>query len=245
MLKPLSLAVALTAFSVLSGCHHKVAAVNTPPPAPAELPAPPQPTATLTADPQVIDKGQSTTLTWHTTGATEESISGIGTVSSTASQAVTPTSSTTYTLTAKGPGGSVQASAEVTVNRTQSATVMEPSLTEQQLFARDVKDIYFDYDRYVIESSDSATVDQDAAFLKRYPNTNIVIGGHCDERGSEEYNLALGDNRAQALKTALVADGVPASRIKTISYGKEKPFCTEEDESCWHQNRVDHVERAH
>jgi peptidoglycan-associated lipoprotein len=244
MLKPLSCAVALTAVSVLSGCHHKVA-VTPPPPAPANLPAPPQPTATLTANPNVIQQGQSTTLTWHTSDATEESITGIGTVSSTSSQSVSPTSSTTYTLTAKGPGGSVQASAEVTVNRTQSATVMEPSLSEEQLFARDVHDVYFDYDRYAIQPSDSKTVDEDAAFLKKYPDMSIVIGGHCDDRGSEEYNLALGDNRAQALKSALVTDGIPASRIKTISYGKEKPFCTEEDESCWHRNRVDHVQSAH
>jgi peptidoglycan-associated lipoprotein len=233
-----------TAAVGLSGCHKKVAAV---PPPPAALPAPPpaQPTATLTASPNVIQQGQSTTLTWTTTDATSESITGIGTVAGSSSQTVSPRDSTTYTLTAKGPGGTVQASAEVTVNRVTAGAAPPPSMTEDELFAQNVKDIYFDYDRYNILPSDGSTVDQDAAFLKQYPSMNIVIGGHCDDRGSEEYNLALGVNRAESMKRALIADGIPASRIKTISYGKEKPFCTEEDESCWHKNRVDHVERAH
>jgi peptidoglycan-associated lipoprotein len=76
--------------------------------------------------------------------------------------------------------------------------------------------------------------------LKDYPDYKLTIEGHCDERGSTEYNLALGDNRASAVKNALVSAGISADRIKTISYGKEKPFCTESTEACWQQNRRGH-----
>jgi peptidoglycan-associated lipoprotein len=84
-------------------------------------------------------------------------------------------------------------------------------------------------------------VQGDAQFLAQHANINIVIEGHCDERGSTEYNLALGDQRASAVKSALTAAGVSAGRIKTISYGKEKPFCSESTEACWQQNRRGHL----
>ena len=71
----------------------------------------------------------------------------------------------------------------------------------------------------------------------------VIVEGHCDDRGSEEYNLGLGDNRAQTIKAYLIQAGVSADRIRTISYGKEKPFCTENDEQCWQQNRRDHFTR--
>jgi peptidoglycan-associated lipoprotein len=78
---------------------------------------------------------------------------------------------------------------------------------------------------------------KDAAYLNSHSNIKIVIGGYCDERGSDEYNLALGQNRADAAKNALVTAGVSASRIRVVSYGKEKPFCSESTEDCWQQNR--------
>jgi peptidoglycan-associated lipoprotein len=188
----------------------------------------------------VIDRGQSTILNWKTTGAATASISGIGSVPSSGTQNVSPHDSTTYTLTATGPGGNAEASAEVTVNREAPPTPTQPSLTESELFAQQVKDIYFDYDRYDLKPEDSSTIEQDASFLTKYPDIKIVIGGHCDDRGSEEYNIALGQNRAEAVKKALVADGIPATRIKVISYGKEKPFCTTDDDACWHENRRAH-----
>ena len=83
-------------------------------------------------------------------------------------------------------------------------------------------------------------IQADASFLKQHPNMMFIIEGHCDERGSTEYNLALGDNRANAAKQALVQQGVAGGRIRTISYGKEKPFCTESTEACWQQNRRAH-----
>jgi peptidoglycan-associated lipoprotein len=76
-----------------------------------------------------------------------------------------------------------------------------------------------------------------AAYLVAHPDIRIVIGGYCDDRGSAEYNLALGENRANAAKTALVNAGVAAARIRVVSYGKEKQFCTDETEECWQENR--------
>jgi peptidoglycan-associated lipoprotein len=103
-----------------------------------------------------------------------------------------------------------------------------------------VKDIFFDYDKYDVRPGDQQVLQQDVQFLQSNPNINFTIEGHCDERGSTEYNLALGDNRANAAKQALVQMGIPASRIRTISYGKEKPFCSESTEACWQQNRRAH-----
>ena len=109
--------------------------------------------------------------------------------------------------------------------------------TEEELFSQNVKDIYFDYDKYDIRASEQGSLQADAQFLQQHPNIHITIEGHSDERGSTEYNLALGTNRADTVKNALIQAGVSGDRIKTISYGKEKPFCTESNESCWQQNR--------
>ena len=104
-------------------------------------------------------------------------------------------------------------------------------------FEQNVKPVFFDYDSYSIRPDAQQTITQDASFLQSHPNAKIVIAGYCDDRGSAEYNLALGQNRANSAKTALTQAGVDASRVRTISYGKEKQFCTEENESCWQQNR--------
>ncbi len=86
-------------------------------------------------------------------------------------------------------------------------------------------------------SDAQATLSHDASYWLSHSNIKIVIGGYCDERGSDEYNLALGQNRANSAKSALVTAGVAADRIRVISYGKEKPFCSESTEACWQQNR--------
>jgi peptidoglycan-associated lipoprotein len=236
-LKWVALVFALGAILFLGACHKKQ-----PPPPPPPPPAPATPTATLTASPDTIDKGQSSTLTWQTSNATDISIDGIGAVQPNSTQQVSPTESTTYTLTAKGAGGTQTATARVTVNAPPPPPppTTQPSLTEEQLFAQSVKDIYFDYDKSDIRASEQASIQADAAFLQQHPNISFTIEGHCDERGSTEYNLALGDNRASAVKNALVSAGIAADRIKTVSYGKEKPFCTESNEQCWQQNRRGH-----
>jgi len=156
------------------------------------------------------------------------------------SQSVSPSDSTTYRLTAKGPGGTQEATARVTVTQPPPPPPPAPTVTDEQLFQQNVKDVFFDYDKYDITPEAQATLQSDAAFLKQHPGMNFTIEGHCDERGSTEYNLALGDNRANAAKQAMVNMGVNPSQIKTISYGKEKPFCTESNEQCWQQNRRDH-----
>jgi peptidoglycan-associated lipoprotein len=97
--------------------------------------------------------------------------------------------------------------------------------------------VYFDFDSHSIRADAQATLQKQAAWLKKYPATRLVVEGHCDERGTREYNLALGDRRAYAVKEYLVSLGVDANRLQNKSYGKERPVCSESDESCWAQNR--------
>jgi len=104
-----------------------------------------------------------------------------------------------------------------------------------------LKDAFYDYNQATLREGDRNTLSADADWLKRYPSVQILIEGHCDERGTSEYNLALGDRRANAAKEYLSSLGVDASRIRTVSYGKERPFCTESAESCWQQNRRAHL----
>jgi peptidoglycan-associated lipoprotein len=239
------LVLALAAMVVVGGCKKKTA-----PAAPeAATPPPPvaQPVATLSVSPDSIQRGDSATLTWSTQNATSVNIDGIGGVSPSGTQSVSPASSTTYHLTAQGAGGAAEASARLTVNVAAAPPPPPPAERneapapgEAELFAQSMKDIYFDYDRYDLRPDDQATVAADAAFLKSHPSIRFTIEGHCDERGSTDYNLALGDNRANAARAALIKAGVAADRIKTISYGKEKPFCTESNDTCWQQNRRDH-----
>jgi peptidoglycan-associated lipoprotein len=239
-LKQQSVALSILGFLILSGCHKKIA----PPTAPL-APPPTKPTATISANPNAIQQGQTVTLAWSTTDASEADISGLGAVATSGSQRISPTTSTSYTITAKGPGGTVEASTRVTVEAAPKPAPLPPSMTEEELFAQHVQDVYFNYDKYDLRPDDSSIVQQDASFLEKYNDMKVVIEGHCDDRGSEEYNIALGQNRAESLRKALVADGVAANRIRVISYGKERPFCTEENEECWHQNRRDHLKLDH
>lgn len=236
-IKWFALVVALGAVMMLGACKKKAA-----PPPPPPPPPPPSPTASISASPNTVQAGQSSTLSWQTTNATDVSIDGIGAVQPNGTQQVSPTDSTTYHLMAKGAGGTQEATARITV--TQAPPPPPPttsSLTDEDLFAQSVKDVYFDYDKADVRGDQQAAVQADAQFLGQHSNMNIIVEGHCDERGSTEYNLALGDQRASAVKSALTAAGVSASRIKTISYGKEKPFCSESNEACWQQNRRGHL----
>jgi peptidoglycan-associated lipoprotein len=97
--------------------------------------------------------------------------------------------------------------------------------------------VHFALNQYNIEDSDKGTLGKQAAWLSRYPSVRLTVEGHCDERGTREYNLALGARRANAVKEFLVAQGVAAGRLETVSYGKERPICTESSEDCWSQNR--------
>ena len=100
-----------------------------------------------------------------------------------------------------------------------------------------LKEIFFSFDRYDLEGEARETLKLNADWLKRNPTVRIEIEGHCDERGTNEYNLALGAKRAQAAKDYLITLGIAADRLSTISYGEEIPVCREQNESCWRQNR--------
>ena len=236
-LKWITLTLTMAAILFLAACHKKQ-----PPPAPPPPPPPPAaPTASLSANPEAIQTGQSTTLSWQTTNATDVSVDAIGAVQPNGSQSVTPNSSTTYTLTAKGAGGTQTATARVTVTPPPPPPPPPPPApTDEELFSRNVRDVYFDYDKADIRPDQQGALQADIDFLKQHPNIRFEVGGYCDERGSTEYNLGLGDNRANAVKNALVQGGVGAANIQTRSYGKEKPFCSEHTEDCWQQNRRGH-----
>ncbi len=229
--------VALAVVLAVSACGKKKAPPPPPPPPPA-----PAPTATLTAFPNTINAGQSTMLQWKTDFATDVELVGMGKVDPSGSRTVIPAVSTTYHLIARNDTGTQEATARVTVTPPPAPPPAQTSNnnTEAELFSQNVKDVFFDYDSYDVSAQYEQVLRQDAQFLQQHPNMNFTVEGHCDERGSTEYNLALGDNRATATKQALVQLGIAPGRIRTISYGKEKPFCTESNEECWQQNRRAH-----
>jgi peptidoglycan-associated lipoprotein len=110
--------------------------------------------------------------------------------------------------------------------------------SQQDLAATAGDRVFFAYDQSTISSEGQQILQRQAEWLKRYPRVSVTIEGHCDERGTREYNLALGERRAQAVKNVLVALGIPAARIQTISYGKERPIVVGSDEAGYAQNRV-------
>jgi peptidoglycan-associated lipoprotein len=235
--------VALLVSAVLTlGCHKKPP--TPPPPPPPAAPAPSRPTVTLSASPDSIKPGDSSTLSWSSTDATQLSISPeVGAVTAQGSTKVSPAQSTTYTISASGPGGAAEASARVNV----SAPPPPPPPVQEDLgaiFTREVRDAYFDFDKADIRPDAREALAKTADLLRNYPSIRVTIEGHCDERGSTEYNLALGDRRAAAVKNYLVSLGISADRMSTVSYGKEKPFCMESNEPCWQQNRRGHFVKS-
>ena len=239
------LVAGLVATIFTGGCKKKPIPTP-PPPAPAPAPAPAQPTVTLSADPTSINKGDSSTLSWTSTNATQLTIApDVGTVNAEGSTKVTPSDSTTYTITASGPGGSATSTARVTVSTPPPpAPEKAPEPDLDKLFLQEVRDAYFDFNKADIRPDARDALTKTAEFLRNYPQIRVTVEGHCDERGSTEYNLALGDRRAGAVKQYLVSLGISADRISTVSFGKEKPFCTQSNESCWQQNRRGHFVRA-
>jgi peptidoglycan-associated lipoprotein len=236
------LVAALAASVFVVGCHKNPPPTAAPPTTAA--PTPSRPTVTLQASPTSINKGDSSTLSWTSTDATSVSIAPeVGTVTAQGSTKVSPSDSATYTITATGPGGSADASARVTV-AAPAAVEQTPQETPDQLFLKEVRDAYFDLDKADIRDDARQALSHTAEFLKNYPQYKVTIEGHCDERGSTEYNLGLGDRRASAVKKYLVSLGVPADRLNTVSYGKEKPFCMESSEACYQQNRRGHFVKA-
>jgi peptidoglycan-associated lipoprotein len=175
---------------------------------------------------------------------------GVGAVQANGTRQVNPGNSTTYTLTASGAGGTDTRSVTVTVNAPPPpppppAKPKPPTISSVDILNREGQDIYFDYDMSDLRADAVRAATANAELLKRIfgqdPRFTVVIEGNCDERGSAEYNLGLGDRRATSLKDFYVQQGLPADRIKTISYGKEKPVCTDANEACYQKNRHDHM----
>ena len=249
--------IALVMFLLLSGlwsCKRKVAA--TAPSAPAASPAvaaalerPPAPTLTLRADNSTINRGQSATLTVTTRNATSVSIEpGIGSVPVNGSRQVAPQSSVTYIATAIGPGGTIGDSVRLTVSEpalvatpvravTPAGNSGAPATPLDDRIKQEMQPIYFDYDKADIREDQKQRIHSEAAFLMQNPALRFLIEGNCDETGSEEYNQALGERQASAVKQFLVSLGIAETRLSTISYGEERPVCRESTDECSPRNR--------
>lgn len=234
----------------LGGCRsHRRPLASVPESPNAAPPAPPAPpVCKLTAEPAAIDEGKSVTLSWTSQNATDVSIDpNLGKQLTEGSLSASPQDSTTYVLTATGPSGTATCTARVTVSA--AAAPPAPSVSEENLpgggrasLSSQIQDIFFDYDSADLRPDAQQTLTQDAALLKQHSGVPIAIQGNCDQRGSEEYNLGLGQRRASAAKDFLANLGVPANSISTVSFGKDRLICTDNTEDCFKQNRRAHLE---
>ena len=157
--------------------------------------------------------------------------------SATAPPPVPPAAAAPPTPAAPAPAPAPVAPAPVAPPTAAPAPVPAPPKEYRNNAA--LKQIFFAFDKSDVRPDDAKTLTASAAYLKANPNQLVLIEGHCDERGTSEYNLALGERRAKAAMNFLVSSGIEASRITTISYGKERPVCTEKNEACWSKNRND------
>lgn len=234
----------IAVLGLLGGCKKQVASSHS---SSAPAPTSAQPTVSLNASPTSVKSGDTVTLNWTSTDATDADIEpGVGKVALQGSTPVNPADSMTYTITATGPGGSATATARVTVGA--STPITTPTSNNQsmsELFEQNVKDAYFDFNKSDIRGDAREALTRTAEFLRSYPQVRVTIEGHCDDRGSTEYNIGLGERRAQAAKNYLISLGITTDRMDTVSWGKERPFCTEQTEACWQQNRRAHFVAAH
>jgi peptidoglycan-associated lipoprotein len=249
-LRSVQLSIVLCAIVVTTACHKKTPAASVPTAAPeaaAPPPTPGAPTCNLTAAPATVTMGQAVTLDWTSTNATKVDLKpGLGPQQAEGSTSVTPSASTTYVMSATGPGGTGECQARVTV---APAVPPAPSVSESNIppgnpngaaVSNNLQDTFFDFAKADLRPDGLAALSHDATYLKGHLDVKVQIGGYCDERGSEEYNLGLGERRADAAKRYLVNLGISPDRLKTISFGKDRPFCTEPTEDCYQQNRRAH-----
>jgi len=160
-----------------------------------------------------------------------------------------------YTKAPEAPAAAPQETVREEVIQPKEEVIEEPVIPEQETVAerpvtavtsieekakQALRDILFDYDQYAIRPDARPVLDNIASFLNNNKNLNVVIEGHCDENGTDDYNLALGEKRAKATRDYLVSLGISSTRMITITYGEEKPLCTQHDESCWQINRRAH-----
>jgi len=253
--RTLSAAVFVTVLLLsAAGCKKKAPVPPPPPPPPPRAEAPPPPSAAprindFAAEPRTIERGQSATLRWSVANATDMSIDqGLGAIQANGNRQVFPAQTTTYTLTARGTGGMDTRSVTVEVTAPPPPPPPPPAaprISGADMLGREAQDAYFDYDKSDLRDDARQALTRDADLLKRIlaadPNFTFVVEGNCDERGSAEYNLGLGDRRATSAKDFLVQLGVPVDKITTISYGKERPVCTDATEECYQRNRHDHL----
>lgn len=212
-----------------------------------EIPTP-APTLNFSADRDVIERGQTTTLRWSATNADSVEITGIGQMAASGSHQVAPTTSTTYTATAIGPGGTESKSLRITVTEPPPPPPPPPpprprtrTRNVSDEFAQAVKVIYFAFDSAALTEESQARLRAAAQWLNQPENRTIRfrIEGHCDERGTEEYNIGLGDRRANSARDFLISLGVSPDRIETISYGESRPAVEGHNEAAWKFNRRD------
>jgi peptidoglycan-associated lipoprotein len=238
-----ALFIGMVLFAIFAGgCHKQQPTAQ----APAQAPPPAaQPTVTINASPTTANAGDTVTLSWSSTNATDLDIQpGVGKVAPEGKTPVQPNDSTTYVITATGPGGSATASTRVTISPAAQVAPSKVPASVAELFDQNVKDAFFDFNKADIREDARQALTRTAEFLRSYPQIKVTIEGHCDERGSTEYNLGLGERRAQAAKNYLISLGIKPDRMDTVSWGKERPFCTEHTEECWQQNRRAHFVMA-
>jgi peptidoglycan-associated lipoprotein len=224
-----------------------------PPPAPPPLL---KPSITFSATPRTISPGSVSTLHWSVSNAATIRIdNGIGPVGPNGQHEVRPTNNTTtYTLEATTSNGeTVTATETVTVSNPPSPVANRPGdvpkdETIKKAFETRVRDLHFTYSEEQIVSGDQQILENDAlvfkSLLQRDPGLTVLIEGHCDERGSAEYNIALGDRRANFVKESLVRLGIDTTKLQTVSFGKERPLCIENTEQCLARNRRAHFSVA-
>jgi peptidoglycan-associated lipoprotein len=252
---------------VAAGCKKNTpvaVATNTPAPVKTVAVGGPAPTVSkpvapvidsFTVEPSSIERGQSATLRWSVSNATDLSIDqGLGTIAAAGSRQVFPGATSTYTLTASSAAGMVTRSVTVDVVMPVTAPTAPQGPkpagggVDPVTLVRELQDIYFDYDMSELREDARRALNVDSDLLRRIfaadPNFLIVIEGHADERGSAEYNLGLADRRATSARDYLVQLGVPAARLRTISFGEERPMCTDANESCYQNNRRAHLVSA-
>jgi peptidoglycan-associated lipoprotein len=245
----------LLLLTVVSVSCKKNTPVAPPVPAPPAPPPPPiavnpAPTISLIANTTAINAGQSVTLTWTATNANTVTIDpGIGAVTPATggTRVVTPNVLTTYTATANGTGGTAR-SAGVTITVAAAAAPArpapqppapqpQPNRTLEQTFTLTMVPVLFDYDKSTIRSGEESKLNNMASWLKQNPTVRFTIDGNADERGGQEYNIALGDDRAASVRKYLAGQGVAEARMSATSFGEERPLCREQTESCWQTNR--------
>jgi len=154
--------------------------------------------------------------------------------------ATAPSGSAAAAAGATRPAPAAPAPAAAATTRPAPAAPATPPRPVEFAETANLKDIHFEFDKYDIRPGDAKILDANAAWLKQAASNLVLIEGHCDERGTNEYNLALGERRAKATMNYLVSQGIQASRITIISYGEERPSCAEKNEGCWSKNRRAH-----